>query len=79
MENNSLKTFTCSWHGDYIPEMTKIMRKFRNECQPIINKYMNIFAKENLEYCSINGALYDVFGDMLLDARLQITQDLCQN
>ena len=78
MVSNSLKTFTDSWRGLRNPEMDKIMNDFKDECQPIIDKYINIFARKNLEYCSINGALYEEFSNMLLTARLQVMLDLPQ-
>lgn len=74
--SNSIKTFTNSWRGSRNPEMDKIMNEFKDECQPIINKYINIFASENLEYCSINGALHEEFESMILTARLQALLDL---
>ena len=78
MASNSLKTFTDSWCGLRNPEMDKIMNEFKEECQPIIDKYINIFARKNIEYCSINGALYEEFASMLLTARLQVMLDLPQ-
>lgn len=78
MESNSLKTFTNSWRGLRNPEMDKIMNEFKEECQPIIDKYIKIFVRKNLEYCSINGALYEEFSSMLLSARLQVMLDLLQ-
>lgn len=74
--SDSLKTFTSSWRGARNPEMDKIMNKFKDECQPIVNKYINKFARENLEYCSINGALHEEFDSMILTARLQVLLDL---
>lgn len=39
---------------------------------------MNKFARENLEYCSINGVLYEEFSSMILSARLQVMLDLSE-
>lgn len=76
--SNSLKTFTSSWRGLRDPEMDKIMNEFKEECQPIINKYINKFARENLEYCSVNGAFHEEFDSMLLSTRLQALLDLSE-
>ncbi len=78
MVSNSLQTFTNSWQGLRNPKMDKIMSEFREECQPIIDKYINKFSRENVEYCSINGAFYEEFASMLLSARLQVLIDLPQ-
>lgn len=76
---NSLQTFTNSWQGLRNPKMEKIMNEFKEECQPILNKYMNKFSRENIEYCSINGAFYEEFASMLLTARLQVILDFSEN
>lgn len=78
MSKKALKTFTNSWRGLRNPEMEKIMNEFKEECQPIIDKYINRFARENLEYCSIKGTFYEEFSSMLLSARLQVMLDLSQ-
>ena len=76
MVNNSLQTFTNSWQGLRNPKMEKIMNEFREECQPILDKYINKFSRENIEYCSMNGAFYEEFASMLINARLQFMLDL---
>lgn len=78
MVSGVLQTFTNSWQGLRNPKMEKIMRDFREECQPIIDKYINKFSQENIEYCSMNGAFYEEFASMLLNARLQVMLDLPQ-
>lgn len=76
LESKSLQTYTKSWRGEYNPKMNKIMKEFQEECQPILDKYMMKFARENIEYCSLNGALYEEFASMVLSARLQAMIDL---
>lgn len=76
--SNSLKTFSSSWRGSHNVEMDKIMNEFKDECQPIIDKYINKFARGNLEYYSINGALHEEFESMILTARIQTLLDLAE-
>lgn len=78
MVSSSLQTFTNSWQGLRNPKMEKIMNEFREECQPVIDKYIKKFSKENIEYCSMNGAFYEEFAAMLLNVRLQVMLDLPQ-
>ena len=74
--SNSLQTFTNSCHESCNPKMEKIMNEFKEEFQPILDKYMNKFSRENIEYCSINGAFYEEFAFMLLTAHIQARLDL---
>lgn len=78
MVSGSLQAFTNSWQEMRNPKMEEIKREFRDECQPVIDKYINIFSRENIEYYSLNGAFYEKFSPMLLNARLQAMLDLPQ-
>lgn len=76
---SDLKTFTNdSLHGKRNSTMDKMMEKFKEECQPILNKFVKECVKNNIEYCSINGALYEELFSMILSARLQTAIDLSE-
>lgn len=77
--NNTLKTFSnSSVQGRSNSEMDILMNEFKEETQPILDKFVKKCVLKNIEYCSLNGALYEEFSSMILSARKQTMLDLSE-